>query len=219
MKSKAKQEPHRFPLSLLHYGNSYYIERIAALERALARKPRQLQIDMVGEGEIPADWALLIRSILKQHAAQTQVITNARSSLQNGSVLVWLLGDSRIIRDDARIFFRRADASEDTNSEPEKVWDEDDMKYVDSFSEADPEEADHAKVLQHINEFLPVKELVGRVIDVPTLWQFGLAENDKLDAFLATAFAPAERSDEAPAIEANRLASHAKSAQSVQSQH
>ena len=35
-----------------------------------------------------------------------------------------------------------------------------------------------------------MKELVGRVIDVPTLRQFGLAENDKLDAFLATAFAP-----------------------------
>jgi len=219
MKSKTKREVHRFPLSLLHYGNSYYIERIAALERALARKPRQLQIDMLGEGEIPADWALLIRSILKQHAAQTRVITNARSSLQNGSVLVWLLGDRRIIRDDARIFFRRADVSEDTPSAPEKTWDEDDMKYVDSYSEVDPEEADHAKVLQHINEFLPVKELVGRVIDVPTLRQFGLAENDKLDAFLATAFAPAGRSDEAPASEAKRVASHAKSSPSVQSQH
>jgi hypothetical protein len=219
MKSKTKREVHRFALSLLHYGNSYYIEKIAALERALARKPRQLQIDMLGEGEIPADWALLIRSILNQRAARTQVTTNARSSLQNGSVLVWLLGDCRIIRNDARIFFRRANVSEDTNSEPEKVWDEDDMKYVDSFSGADPEEADHAKVLQHINEFLPVKELVGRVIDVPTLRQFGLAENDKMDAFLATAFAPAERSDKDQASEAKRVTSHAKSAPSVQSQH
>ena len=93
------------------------------------------------------------------------------------------------------------------------------MKYVDSYSEVDPEEADHAKVLQHINEFLPVKELVGRVIDVPTLRQFGLAENDKLDAFLATAFAPSERSDQVQASEAKRVASHAKSSQSVQSQH
>lgn len=218
MKSKTKQELHRFPLSLLHYGNSYYIERIAALERALARKPLQLQIDMLGEGEIPADWALLIRSILNQRAARTRVTTNARSSLQNGSVLVWLLGDCRIIRDDARIFFRRANVSENTNSEPEKVWDEDDMKYVDSFSEADPDEADHAKVLQHINEFLPVKELVGRVIDVPTLRQFGLAENDKLDSFLATAFAPSERIDEAQASEAKRGTKQVKSSESVQTQ-
>jgi len=218
MKSKTKREVHRFPLSLLHYGNSYFIERIAALERALARKPRQLQIDMLGEGEIPADWALLIRSILNQRAARTQVTTNARSSLQNGSVRVWLLGDCRIIRNDARIFFRRANVSEDPNSEPEKVWDEDDMKYVDSFSEADPDEADHARVLQHINEFLPVKELVGRVIDAPTLRQFGLAENGKLDSFLATAFAPSERSDQVHASEAKRVTSHAKSSQSVQAQ-
>jgi len=218
MKSKTKREVHRFPLSLLHYGNSYYIERIAALERALARKPRQLQIDMLGEGEIPADWALLIRSIMNQRAARTQVTTNARSSLQNGSVLVWLLGDCRIIRKDARIFFRRANVSEDTNSEPEKVWDEDDMKYVDSYSEVDPDEADHAKVLHHINEFLPVNELVGRVIDVPTLRQFGLAENDKLDYFLATAFAPSGRSDETKASEAKRVASHTKSSPSVQAQ-
>ena len=219
MKSKTKREVHRFPLSLLHYGNSYYVERIAALERALARKPRQLQIDMLGEGEIPADWALLIRSVLKHHAVRTQMITNARSSLQNGSVLVWLLGDRRIIRDDARIFFRQADVAEDTHSTPEKIWDEDDMKYVDSFSEADPDEADHAKVLQHINEFLPVKEFVGRVVDVPTLRQFGLPENDKLDAFLATAFAPAERRDKDQASEAKRVTSHAKSTPSVDSQH
>lgn len=215
MKSKTKRELHRFPLNLLHYGNSYYIERIAALEWALARKPRQLQIDMLGEGEIPADWTLLIRSILNQHATQTRVITNARSSLQNGSVLVWLLGERRIIRDDARIFFRRADVSEDTHSAPEKIWDEDDTKYIDSYSEVDPEEADHAKVLQHINEFLPVKELVGRVIELPTLRQFGLVENDQLDALLATAFAPAKQGDDVPASEAERVARHAESSQSL----
>jgi hypothetical protein len=57
------------------------------------------------------------------------------------------------------------------------------------------------------------------VIDVPTLRQFGLAGNDKLDAFLATAFAPSEQSDEVQSSEAKRVASYAKSAQSVQSQH
>ena len=73
--------------------------------------------------------------------------------------------------------------------------------------------------MQHINEFLPVKELVGRVIDVPMLRQFGLAGNDKMDAFLATAFAPEQRSDVVQASEAKRDASHAKSTPSVQSQH
>jgi hypothetical protein len=206
MKLKTKQEPLRFPLSLLHCGNSYYIERMAALEKALARKPRLLQIDLLGEGDLGADWALMMRSLLNQRAARTQVITNARSSLQNSTVLVWLLGDRRLIRDDARIFLRRANISEDDNTAPEKVWFEDDLKYVDSYSEIDPEEADYAKVLQLINGFLPVKELVGRVIDVPALRQFGLVGNDRFDNFLAAAFRPSQPRIEALANESNRWA-------------
>ena len=208
MKSKTKREVLRFPLNLLHYGNSYYIERIAALEEALAKRPRQLQIDMLGEGEVPADWALLIRSILGQRSPKTQIITNARSSLQNGSVLVWLQGDRRLIRDDAKLFFRRAVVSDDDD---EKVWKEGDLKHSESDSEIDPEEADYAKALQLINEFLPVKELAGKAIELPVLRQFGLVENEKLDNFLAAAFGQAQPSDEDSANESKRKQVRAKS--------
>jgi len=184
MKFKNKHEVLRFSLSLLHYDNSYYIDRVTDLEKALARKPHRLQIDMLGEGEIPADWALLIRSILRQRPAKTWLITNARSSLQNGSVLVWLIGDERIIRDDARLFFRRSDGFKDE----EKAWAEGDAKSFESDDEMILEEADHAKVLHLINEFLPVNELAGKPIEVPVLRQFGLVENEKFDDFLATAF-------------------------------
>jgi hypothetical protein len=43
-------------------------------------------------------------------------------------------------------------------------------------------------VLQVINEFLPVKEMAGRIIGVSVLKQFGLVENEQVDGFLATAF-------------------------------
>ena len=201
MKSKTKREVLRFPLSLLHFGNSYFIERIAALEAALAKKPRRLQIDMLGEGEIPADWALLIRSILGQRSPKTQIITNARSSLQNGSVLVWLLGDQRVIRDDARLFFRRANVSDDGDATAEKAWKEGDLDYSDSDSEMDTEEIAYAKVLQLINEFLPVKELAGKAIELPVLRQFGLVENEKLDRFLATALGKPQKPDGSSADE------------------
>ena len=112
MRTKSPKGLRRFQLKVLGYGNSYYIERIAELEAVLARKPHRLQIDIIGEGEIPADMALLIRSILTQRAPNTQIVANARSSLQGGSVLVWLSGDSRVIRDDARLFFRRVEVSE-----------------------------------------------------------------------------------------------------------
>jgi hypothetical protein len=218
MKSKTKAGILRFSLNLLHYGNSYLIERVAGLEQALAKKPRRLQIDMLGEGEIEADWALLIRDILNQRSPKTRVITNARSSLQNGSVLVWLLGDQRIIRADAQVFFRKANVSEETEDVTAKVWNEEELKYSDS--ESDPEETGHAKVLQLIDEFLPVKELAGKVIDVAALRQFGLVENEKFDRFLATAFGQSLKHDGNPAGEPKpkRARTGNKSSQSTQAQ-
>jgi len=211
MKSKTKREVLRFPLSLLHYGNSYFIERIAALEAALAKKPRRLQIDMLGEGEIHADWALLIRSILGHRSAKTRIITNARSSLQNGSVLVWLLGDQRVIRDDARLFFRRANVADDDDSTAEKTWKEGDLKYSESDSEVDTEELAYARVLQLIDEFLPVNELAGKALELSVLRQFGLVENEKFDSFLATAFGRVQQRGEDLAIEPKQKRVRAKS--------
>ena len=170
-------------LKLLHYGNCYYIKRIAKLEAAISRRPRTLRIEMIGGGEIPADAALLIRSILLKRSPQTRLITHARSSLHHSSVLVWLLGDVRLIRDDARIFFRRANLPEQEKADQEDAW-----KDEACDSDIEPEEGDYARVLELINEFLPVKELAGRLVEMPVLRQFGLVENEKVDHFLATAF-------------------------------
>ena len=164
------------------------------METALRRKPHSLQIEMIGVGEIPADSALLIRSVLMNRSPKTQLITNARSSLQGGSVLVWLQGDRRFIRDDARLFFRRTTLTETEDAERNESRKGGEPKYRDSYSgpEMDPEEADYASVLQVINEYLPVKELAGHMIGVPVLRQFGLLENEKVDNFLATAFSKSE---------------------------
>jgi len=183
------QELLRFPLNLLYNGNSYYLERVAKLEDALSDVPKQLHLELMGDGEIDVDWALVVRDVLIQRSGETKLITHARSTLKNGSVLVWLLGDHRIIRADARVFFRKADYTE-PSATSEKVWDEDHLEYVDADSEADPEEACRAQVLRYINEFLPVCELAGQIIDVRTLRQFGLIENEKFDHFLTTTLGP-----------------------------
>jgi len=194
MKTRLKRGVCRFELKVKPYANSYYIDRIEQLETLLARKPMSVQIDMIGVGEIPADVALLIRAVLMVRSPKTGIITNARSSLQGGSVLVWLLGDRRSIRDDARIYFRHANLSEEQEAEQVEVLKYSAPSYRDSYSETvDPEEWDYLRVLQLINEFLPVKELTGRPIGVPVLRQFGLIENEKVDGFLAAAFSKRER--------------------------
>jgi hypothetical protein len=194
MKTKRKQNTRHFQLKILAYGYSYYIDRVARLEAALARKPRALQIDLVGVGEIPADAALLIRSVLVRRSPNTRLITNARSSLQNASALIWLLGDTRVIRDDARVYFRPLCASEPEETDEDEPWKDRKPNFW-GGSGFDPEEGDYARVLELINEFLPVRELAGRLIELPVLKQFGLVENETMDRFLAVAFGPSTGPD------------------------
>lgn len=178
-----------FRVKLLNYAASYYIKRALKLEDALAQQPETLWLELIGEGEIPADIALLFRSILVSRPAGMKLVTNARSSLQNGSVLVWLLGDRRLIRDDARVFFKRNPLEDEDPVEVYAGLGEAEPKYKDSYSSLDPEDADHARVLRCIDEFLPVREFAGRIVNVSVLREFGLVDNEQADNALAAAFA------------------------------
>jgi hypothetical protein len=186
MKKKCMQGLRRFPVEVRFWGS--YVEQLDELEQALARKPRALQIELVGSGELPADVALQFRSVLMNRSPTTRIVTHARSGLQGGSVLLWLLGETRTMRDDARIYFRPTTFSEDHEVSETDSGVKGEPAYQDSYSEVDPAEADYARVLELINEFLPVREMAGRVIGVRVLRQFGLIENEKADRFLATVF-------------------------------
>src|SRR6266576_3834385 len=111
MTKKSRQGLRRFRVEVRSWGN--YVEQIAELKRVLAKKPRTLQIEIIGIGEMPADSALRFRTALMERSPKTRVVTNAHSTLQGSSLLLWLLGDSRTIRDDARLYFRRTTLSED----------------------------------------------------------------------------------------------------------
>lgn len=153
-----------------------YLKETRKLEDLLRKKPARLRIELIGSGEMPPDTALLIRSILLARSSRTRIITHARSSLQGPVVLVWLLGDQRLIRDDARLHFRAAGPFEDCDCGTS--W-----KASDPLDD-DVESADYIRVLQRINEFLPVRELAGHAIELPTLRQFGLVDSEKADEVL-----------------------------------
>ena len=200
MTKKSRQGLRRFRVEVRSWGN--YVEQIAELKRVLAKKPRTLQIEIIGTGEIPADSALRFRTALMERSPKTRVVTNAHSTLQGGSLLLWLLGDSRTIRDDARLHFRRTALSEDDEVPVNGAYEE--PAYRDSYSTIDPDEGDYARVLQIINEYLPVKEMAGRLIGVPVLRQFGLVENEKVDRFLATVFSKCPETAEDPSNATNQ---------------
>ena len=206
MTKKSRQGLRRFRVEVRSWGN--YVEQIAELKRVLAKKPRTLQIEIVGTGEIPADSALRFRTALMERSPRTRIVTNAHSTLQGGSVLLWLLGDTRTIRGDARLYFRDTTWSKDDEVQVNGAWKDQEPAYRDSYSTVDPDEGDYAKVLEIINEYLPVKEMAGRLIGVPVLRQFGLVENEKVDSFLATVFSKCDERAESP--------SNAKDQQRVQ---
>ena len=171
----------RLLLKTAYYAD--YTDQVCELEKALARKPEKFQIDIIGSGDLSPDTALLIRSVLLERSQRTHLITNARSSLQSGAALVWLLGDTRLIRGDAKLYLRRPAAiGADDDGE---CWKREGSKDPD----VDLEEVDYAQVLQHIDSFLPVKELIGRALGLEVLRQFGLVDHQRIDSFLASAFA------------------------------
>ncbi len=182
-RTKGAKRHSKLLLKLRSWGN--YIDEAYQLESLLAKKPARLRIEFVGSGEIPPDSALLMRSMLLKRSPQTRIVTNARSSLQGATLLIWLLGDTRHIREDARFHFRPAgpfvaeDAS--TGWKARSFFDADDM-----------EEEDYVRVLHAINEFLPVKELAGRPVEASVLKEFGLIDNVAVDGLLATAFGRAK---------------------------
>ena len=178
-RARSVKRPSKLVLKLRSWGN--YIDEAFQLETILAKKPARLQIEFVGPGEIPADSALLMRSMILKRSEQTRIVTNARSSLQGATVLIWLLGDTRHIREDARLRFRPA--GQFVADDAVTVW-----KDRSFFDDDDMEKDDYVRVLQAINEFLPVKELAGRPVEMSVLKEFGLVDNEKVDDLLATAF-------------------------------
>jgi hypothetical protein len=178
-RARSVKRPSKLVLKLRSWGN--YIDEAFQLEAILAKKPARLQIEFVGPGEIPADSALAMRSMILKRSERTRIVTNARSSLQGATVLIWLLGDTRLIREDARLSFRPAGSF--VADDAVTVW-----KDRSFFDDDDMEEECYVRVLQAINEFLPVKELAGHPVEMSVLKEFGLVDNEKVDDLLATAF-------------------------------
>ncbi len=178
-RTKTTKRHSKLLLKLSSWGS--YIDEAFQLESLLAKKPARLQIEFVGSGEIPADSALLMRSMIMKRSPRTRIVTNARSSLQGATSLIWLLGDKRLIREDARLHFRAAGPF--VADEAATGW-----RGRSFFHDEDMEEEDYIRVLQAINEFLPVRELAGRPVEVSVLKEFGLVDNEKADSLLATAF-------------------------------
>lgn len=185
MKTRKRSTPfhEKLIVSLSSWGD--YHDEIRKLEKLLVKKPASVEIEFIGIGEMPPDSALIFRMMLIARPSRTRIITHARSSLKDSSVLLWLLGDRRLIREDAHFLITAAGPYEDPDKGP-AVW-------KGPHDETDVENVDYVRVLHRINEFLPVRELAGELFGADTLRQFGLLEQDQADEMLRTLLARPRR--------------------------
>jgi hypothetical protein len=181
MKTKSNDGQFKAVIKLRPY--AVYVDELYYLESCVAQRPNRLQVDLAGSGRMPSDTVLLMQSILRGRPQETQLVTNARSSVHGAAVLLWLLGDVRMIRQDARLFV----ASAGEFAERGAVW-----RPRDCFDDNPFEDDDYLEVLRVINEYLPVREWADQPIPVSALRELGLVDNEAMEKLLADASRPAE---------------------------
>ena len=68
MNIKSWQDRHRVQFRIMWRNDDWYIDRIQDLGQILLNEPEEVELELIGTGEIPADTVLVIRSVLMQRA-------------------------------------------------------------------------------------------------------------------------------------------------------
>ena len=142
------------------------------LIEVLAREPAMLTMRFVGVHQMCPDSALLIVETMKGKSPKTKIVTEAWSSLIEGSALIWLSGDSRRIRSTAWLFFRNSQLVK--NREPQLPWEMEGMFCPGPSFHL--RERDYQTVLRLINRYLPVKDLADTPVTPHILSEYCLLE-------------------------------------------
>jgi len=155
-----------------------------ALIATLASGPKQLVLRFVGPHNSRSDSALVLYDILAAQRNGVTVITEAWSPVIGPSILTWLAGDVRRIRNTTYLHFRSA---QDIFSRKNRCfpWEDDiDLFGEKAESEINLAEQDYNTVLRLIDEYFSVEQMAGKIITPDMLKEFGLLEKSPLDNFL-----------------------------------
>jgi hypothetical protein len=151
-------------------------EFAGGLADLLATAPPQVTLRFVGIHEMGHDAALVIHDVLRQKAPTTVLVTEAWSSLFDGSGLLWLLGDRRRIRPTAWLFFRAATSDEDDNPFLHPF----DAIFVYPPLPVLPDR-DHETVLRLAERYLPVRKMPGVPITTHMLAEYRLLDGQSTE--------------------------------------
>lgn len=163
------------------------VTQLSLLENAMERGPSVFTLQLIGPGVMASDKALLLYDALMQRSPMTRLITYARSCLLDATVLLWLAGDERRIRETAWIQMDSLQRLVDT--EP---WKNPEAARRRSMSKSVTVPAwvtDYRTVSRILNEYLPLEEVADRPIYREELEELGLLTSPEEEEHLAKCFA------------------------------
>ena len=149
------------------------------IQSALVRPKKALRIELYGPGMLLADTALILFEILRNRPADLQVHVHTWSCLSEGTVLLWLAGDTRSMRSDTWIEIPPA---------PESF--KESLAFCQAIAACDesPAETDLRTVLGHMSQWLPIQEVAGLRLFQQELREFGLLDDEHENQKLAGYF-------------------------------
>jgi len=137
---------------------------------------KQLNLDFLVMNEMAPNQALLIYDLLRRKPPGTMIISRAHSPIIGPGVLVWLAADRRYIRSTAWFFLRPPHPEGRRRVRPHWIDEGDWWRSTEADAIPNFNEMDYRVILRHINNYLPITGLAGKILTPALLDEYCLLD-------------------------------------------
>lgn len=162
---------------LLNLANADPEALLARIRHGLQQATERLEMEILGPGLLLNDTALLLYDELCSRPSGLHIHANARTSLFDGAILLWLAADTREIRRDAWVQLSKIPSLPSRPSSWEGDC-ADDFKSALLIDEETPVETDLRTIAWHVSKWIPAYEIAGLRIFRDDLAEFGLIRSE-----------------------------------------
>ena len=142
---------------------------------AVKQHSKTLKLNLVGQHHLKQDTILAIWEILSGRDPTTKLITHTHSSLFDGTLLLWLMGDERIARDHAWFQIDSPKRLLASDHDDFGLFDEENGKLSPLKKKIlAPYTKDYLKIAMLMDVYIPVEQLSDSQVDFADLEDYGL---------------------------------------------
>ena len=142
---------------------------------AAKQHSRTLKLNLVGQHHLKQDTILILWEILSGRDQTTKLITHTHSSVFDGTLLLWLMGDERIAREHAWFQIDSPKRLLASDHDDFGLFDEENGKFSPLKKKIiAPYTKDYLKIASLMDSYIPVEQLSDAQIDFADLEDYGL---------------------------------------------